>query len=255
MIKINLLPPEKIKAKKDSSRASAPPSSATPFVAIILILVYIVAIAFAYWVIKTKMDDDKKVVSLTQNRDNLKKNVESRQKEFKELLDLRMMLSNQIEILKSLDPPDRLLWAEKINMMADIVPKGVYLTNIVVTEDLQEVETEESKNARITWEKGGKKGNAPPSVKKPLVTQTLAISGVTWHEDADQRLQLIMKFHDGMKNYSNRGSNGKTRNFMDNFQDLIGIEGTYEETVAGRPINRFKLILKTKPQTVSAASK
>jgi len=94
MIKINLLPPEKIKAKKDSSRASAPPSSATPFVVIILILVYIVAIAFAYWVIKTKMDDDKKVVSLTQNRDNLKKNVESRQKEFKELLDLRMMLSN-----------------------------------------------------------------------------------------------------------------------------------------------------------------
>lgn len=255
MIKINLLPPEKIKSKKDSNKAYAPPSSATPMVTIILILVYIVALAFAYWVIKTKADDDKAVKTLTQNRDNLKKSVESKQKQFRELLELRMMLANQIEILKSLDPPNRLLWAEKINMMADIVPQGVYLTNIVVTEDIQEIETDESKKSRETWVKGGKKDKEPLIVKKPVITQTLAISGVTWHEDADQRLQLIMKFHDGMKNYSNRGTNGETRNFMDNFQELIGIEGTYEDRVAGRPVNRFKLILKTKPHTATAASR
>ena len=249
MIKINLLPPEMAKTKRERIRSAAGPSSATPFVAAILIVVYLVVGAFAYRVINTKRLRDKEIKDLNLKRDSLKKDVQDKQEKFKELMDLKTLVTNQLEILNALDPPNRLYWSEKMNMIADLVPKGVYLTNITVSEQISETETEASKQRRATWVQSGSKSAAPPVIKKPVITQTLSISGITWADDPEQRLQLIIRFHDAMKNYSYVGPNNQERHFMDNFASLIRIDPTYVDTVAARAINRFRLILRTKPFT------
>ncbi|MCX7000520.1 MAG: hypothetical protein NT106_09545 [Candidatus Sumerlaeota bacterium] len=246
MIKINLLPPEMTKFKKESAKIFKVPSDATPIVILVLIIVYIGVFSVVYFVVHKKLKDDRDLITLQTERDNLKKNVESKQAQFKDLIGLRTILASQMEILKALDPPNRLLWAEKINMLAEIVPPGVYITNMDVSEDVREEETQDSMKIREVWIKGGKKGAEPPMITKPIVTQTLAIEGITWADEADQRIQLIMKFHDAMRNYSKQGTNGSTRKFMDNFQD-IRIDATYLDRVGGRNVNHFKLILTSKP--------
>ncbi|MCX7000914.1 MAG: hypothetical protein NT106_11570, partial [Candidatus Sumerlaeota bacterium] len=220
MIKINLLPPEMTKFKKESVKIFKVPSDTTPIVIIVLIIVFIAVFSIVYSVVHKKLKDDREVSTLQAERETLKKDVESKQKQFKDLIGLRTILASQMEILKALDPPNRLLWAEKINMLAEIVPPGVYLTNMDVSEDIREAETQESMKIREAWIKGGKKGAEPPQINKPIVTQTLAIEGITWADAADQRIQLIMKFHDAIRNYSKRGMDGSTRRFMDNFQDI-----------------------------------
>ena len=246
MIKINLLPPEMTKFKKEPVKVFKVPSSTKHIVILALVIVYIIVIGVVYSVVHKKLKDDGEVNALQVERDNLKKMVESKQAQFKDLIELRTILANQIEILKALAPPDRLLWAEKINMLADIVPPGVYLTNMDVSEEIKEVQTQESIKIREAWIRGGKKGVEPPQINKPVVTQTFFIEGITWADSADQRIQLIMKFHDAMRNYSKKGMNGDERRFMDNFQD-IKIEATYLDKVGGRNVNHFKLILTTKP--------
>jgi len=249
MIKINLLPPEMAKTRRERVRIAAAPSSATPFVAGILIVAYIIVGAFAYRVISIRRSRDKEMSDLARKRDSLKKEVQDKQERFKELMELKILVTNQLEILNALDPPNRLYWSEKLNMLADLVPKGVYLTNITVSEQISEIETEASKQRRVTWVQAGSKGAAPPVVKKPVITQTLNISGITWSDDAEQRLQLIIRFHDAMKNYSYVGAGNQERHFMDNFESLIRIDPTFVDTVSARTINRFKLILRTKPFT------
>jgi len=249
MIKINLLPPEMMKTKRDRSRVATAPSSAAPLVAITLIIAYLAVGAFAYWVYDAKRTKDKEVKGLIQKRDSLKKEIQNKQQKFKELMELKTLVTNQLEILNALDPPNRLYWSEKLNMLADIVPKGVYLTNINVSEQIAEIETEASRQRRTTWVQSGSKGPAPPVIKKPVITQTLSISGITWADEPEQRLQLIIRFNDAMKNYSYVGPNNQERHFMDNFETLIRIDPTYVDSVAARAINRFRLILKTKPFT------
>ena len=251
MIRINLLPPELTKAKRERPKIVSAPSSTTPVVVLVLVIVYIAVAAFAYWVYDAKRKDDAAVEQLRIDRDNLKKEIEAKQEEFKELMELKTLLANQLEILNALNPPNRLYWSEKLNMLADLVPKGVYLTNINVTEQVIMQETDESKLRRKTWVEAGEKGDPPPVIKKPVITQTLSLSGITWADDPEQRLQLIIRFHDSLKAYEMTGLKGKKRRFMDNFENLIRIAPTWVDTVAGREVNRFKLILKTKPFTMT----
>lgn len=249
MIRINLLPPEQIKVKRDRMKIVSGPSSATPLVVIILVVVYLAVGGFGYWVYNAKKQKDDDIKKLTTDRDGIKKKIKDKQAKFKELMDLKTLLANQVEILNALNPPDRLFWSEKMNMLADIVPKGVYLQNIDVSEEIFDIETNESKARRAKWVESGSKGAAPPVVKKPVITQTLSVAGITWADDPEQRLQLIIRFHDDMKKYSSTGLGNDNRRFMDNFEDLIRIDPTYVGTVAGRTITHFKLILKTKPFT------
>jgi Tfp pilus assembly protein PilN len=249
MIRINLLPPEQIKVKRDRFKIVAGPSSATPIVVIILVLVYLVVGGFGYWVYKAKKQKDDEIKKLTSDRDKLTKTIKDKQAEFKELMETKTLLANQLEILSALNPPDRLFWAEKMNMLADVVPKNVFLQTIEVTEEIYDIETNESKANRAKWVEAGSKGPSPPVVKKPVITQTLSVAGITWADDPEQRLQLIIRFHDAMKSYSTTGISNEPRRFMDNFEDLIRIDPTYVGAVAGRTITHFKLILKTKPFT------
>jgi Tfp pilus assembly protein PilN len=249
MIKINLLPPELTKSKRSrGGKVVRAPSSASAFIIPFIVVVYLGVGLFAYSVYNHKKKDDKDVTDLLNESEELKNKVEARQEEFHELMDLKSTLENQIEILEALNPPNRLMWAEKINMIADIIPKGVYITNINVTEYVRQIETNASRENRKTWVKAGSlPENKPSVINKPEITQHLSISGITWADDPEQRLQLIMRFYEAMKLYENRGFNGKIRRFMDNFQEIIRIDPTYEAEVSKRTVNRFKLILKTIP--------
>ncbi len=254
MIRINLLPPELSRAKRGRVKLGVPPS-ATALIFLILIPLYAAIVVFGWCCYNKKVKDDRAVSDLKRTREEIKGQVAQKMSEFKDLLELKTLLANQLEILDALNPETRLLWSEKLRMISALIPEGVYLTNVSVTEHIGERETDESIERRRTWTESGQKGAPPPVINKPIITQTLYITGITCADDQEQRLMHIIRLHDAMKSYSARGLDGKMHRFMDNFGDLIRIDPTFVDTVAGRTINRFRLILKTQPFTTADSTK
>jgi hypothetical protein len=248
MIKINLLPAEAI-GKKRKERVAVPRTST--ITVIIIIICYALVAGEAWWVYNKKAKSQEDLENLLAERDALKTQIAKISEEFKSLKRLKELAANQIEILNSLDPPNRLLWSEKINMMAELIPRNVYIIQLEMTEDTKMVITKESRTKIKEWEDGGKKGPKPPEIKKPVITQTLKISGITYDEDSEERLQRVVDFYYALKNFSWVGKKGEVRRFMDHFREEIGIARIpiTSDNVAGVPVRRFQFILITKPIT------
>jgi Tfp pilus assembly protein PilN len=246
MIKINLLPAE-VAGRKRRERAIAPKTSSV--VLIIIVLCYVFVAGEAWWVYNKSAASNKAVMDLRAERDAKKSQIDKISSEFKTLKALKEIATNQIEILNSLDPPTRLLWAEKINMLAELIPRNVYVTSIVMTEKTDMVVTAESRRRIAEWEKQGKKGPKPPEVKKPVITQTLNLSGVTWDENSEERLQRVVDFYYALKDFSTTAPNGEVRRFMDNFKDNIQIAPITSDRIANVPVRKFEFIIVTKPIT------
>ena len=128
MIKINLLPDEALK-KPTKRRAFTGPK---PSVLIVLILVaaYLGAIAIGGGVFNAWWTAKKELETATEKRDEILKQIEDVKGDFVKLKELEDLLKNQVEILKALDPPGRILWSEKLNMLASMIPPDVYITKM-----------------------------------------------------------------------------------------------------------------------------
>jgi hypothetical protein len=62
----------------------------------------------------------------------LKVEVIALREEFKEFVETRDLILSLSEVLASIDPPNRIVWAEKLLMLTDLVPQNVYITGIKV---------------------------------------------------------------------------------------------------------------------------
>jgi hypothetical protein len=167
--------------------------------------------------------------------------------EYQALKYIKMLVANQIEILNSLNPTNRLLWSEKLNMLADLIPPNVYITDLLMTESINNVETLESQQRRVEWEKAGKKGTAPSVVKKPVIKQSLRITGITFAENSEKRLQLVLDFLNALQEYSYRTASGETRHFMENFDDFVKIVNIPTVVVQGVEVNQFIFVISSRP--------
>lgn len=250
MIEINLLPDNDRSARK-SRKAAAPSFGGREkfVVAAFAVVAFgsVGAIGFGSWnkVHQAKVD----YMQLKAKQQKLEKEVAATSEKAQEIMELRRVFSDQLEILRSLDPPNRILWSEKIDMIADLMPSNVFLEEVRVEETVTEVELQSSIQARQEWEKNGKEGPQPEVVKKPVITHTLVLSGVTTGADNVEQFDNVVKFHDALTNHKRVETDGTVRRFMDSFDPNVEFE-TVEATLhQGFPVHHFIFKLKTKAPT------
>ncbi len=244
MIKINLVPAE-LAGKKRREKIAAPKPSLIVTLAIVGLFVLVVCEGLLMYRAKTASDNALKAA--TSEHEEVKGKIDGLEGEYQSLKDIKALVANQIEILNSLNPANRLLWSEKLNMLADLIPPNVYITDLLMTESVNNVETLESQQRRREWEKAGKKGTAPSVVKKPVIKQSLRITGITFAENSERRLQLVLDFLNALQKYSYQTASGESRRFMDNFDDLIKIVKIPTVVVQGIEVSQFIFIITSQP--------
>ncbi len=244
MIKINLVPAE-LAGKKRRERIGAPKPSF--IVTLVVIGLFVVVVCEGLLAHRAKAASDNALKTAISERDEVKGQIDALEGEYQRLKYIKMLVANQIEILNSLNPTNRLLWSEKLNMLADLIPPNVYITDLLMTESVQNVETFESQQHRAEWEKAGKKGTAPAVVKKPIIRQSLRITGITFAQNSEKRLQLVLDFLNALQKYTYRTASGKTQRFMDNFDDLIKIVRIPTILVQGVEVSQFVFVITSRP--------
>jgi len=247
MIRINLLPEE-----MRGRRGRAPRLRAEgPALWVIGVLVLIAAVngAFLWWILWGRNETQAETQRLRAELKVKQDQRDAKYKDFQALRDLKKRLENQIEILNSLDPPDRLLWSEKLNMLALVVHPQVFITELAVTEKVTEVETQESIRRRQEWEARQEKVGSPPeAVKVPVITQTLIITAVCTGENERDQMDNALRFAGDLRNFSIPNARGEVERFMDGFNDVAF--GDFESTqLEGRDVCRFTYTLTTLPIT------
>ena len=253
MIKINLLSPE-LQGRTAADRALAVPAG--PLLGKLLVGVVLVAVVaicagtgYTFWsqVATVSSEDARLMTQAARMQKEYDRNLAKNQ-DMKKKWD-RMKI--QEEILSVLMPDNPLLWSEKLNMLSNLTPAGVYVTQLEVEEATELVETEHSKQIRkefkekkekqekeadkkSTEKKTGEKeeagGQEPPVIRKPVIRQTLTIKAVATGKDQNERRARVQAFQESLKNYSAKSHTGAVRRFMDNFAPDVAY-GTQEATV------------------------
>lgn len=225
------------------------PAGGGAVVALFLVVAYLVVIAVGLYVFNGKYQSDNAVRQAESAKKDAQAKIDKLEKEFTELKTIKALYENQLEVLKALDPPDRLLWCEKLNLLPQLVPEGIYLTRVKVDETVKEVETPDSIRKNREWAQAGRKGAKPQTVKKPVITQTLTIEGVVYVEGSQadkKRLQLYIDF---VQNLRNKEAiipfTQKPKSFMDFFKGEEVAEPFVGDTIAGREVSRFTIKLRT----------
>lgn len=255
MIRINLLPVEA--RKRRGVKRAIPPEAGLPPVpkegGVSAVVIGILIICFGlvgflgFMIYKQKVADEQLLQEKKKAVAEYEKKIKDIEQKYADLKKRMELTSNELEILRALDPPNRLLWSEKLNMLAELIPDGIYLTQIKLTETVSEVQTKESKQRYEEWVRKGKKGKAPKIVKKPIITQRLFLYGVARAETPEDRLRLISKFSEALKNFKWRTHKGEIHSFYEHFTGEIDTQEIVATRIEGIPVTRFTFILKTKP--------
>lgn len=157
------------------------------------------------------------------------------------------VVNNQKEVLETLDPPDRVLWCEKINMLANLIPTKVFVSKIEVVEAVEMIETKESIEARKKWEAEDKekRGPEPEAVKRPVIHYDIAVTGLATGESNVEQFDNVMAFHKAIISHEWTDDYGAKHRFMDGFVDNVDF-GVIEATnYDGVPVNQFVFKLRT----------
>ena len=199
--------------------------------------------------------------------DAVEAQIRNKENQAEEIRQFSEVVNNQMDVLRSLDPPDRILWAEKINMLAALAPKEVFLDEIEVVEQVDVIETEQSRQARDKW-KGQdkeKRGPEPLPVKRPVVHYQVLLTGVALGDTPLAQFDNVQRFQKALAEYSVKDADGNERKFMDGFLPDISF-GTIQTRVypnddelkdfpelqadswmfMGLPVNKFTFSLNTR---------
>lgn len=249
MIEINLLPETERKGRAKAPGAGAGRSSGMEGFAILALaglMTVVVATGGLYSRSKIKAAE-RKVQQRRSELARIESEIQKNQKEAQQIRRMRDVLNNQWELLQALDPPDRLLWSEKMDMLANLMPANVFLSEIGVKENIVEVETQASIANRKKWEANKKQGPKPPVIKKPIITYTLGLKGLTTGSDNVEQFDNVLKFHQALVSYKRADAKGVQRRFMQGFDPNIEFETVRATLYQGFPVNEFSFKLKTKP--------
>lgn len=277
MIKINLLPPElQDKKAMKAATAAAPtqPSDKTiqllTVLAALVAVVIVVGVGYGYMyrsVSKAKADEKQARASF----ERLEKTYNDKKDRFAEQYAKWSLMQNQLEIMAELMPENRIIWSEKLNMLSNMMPPDIYVTGIQIEEDVEMVETEESKKEREKWEKEKRAiesqddkrekdrrlrelGDEPEVIKKPLITQTLTIEAATLlREDGSDRIAKVIELSRRMQTYEMVNAEGEVRRFRDFFKQstdpnnplIIDTRLMEAQDIHGVGVWTFNLILTT----------
>lgn len=250
MIQINLLPgtENKGKAKGKGPVKEGPSGGAFEgFLILMFGLVVFSAVGAAGYTSWSSVHEEKvKFERLDAQKKAVDKEVSTLSPQAKEIAHMRDVFNSQWEVLQSLDPPNRILWCEKINMLANLIPSDVFLTKLDLTEQVVDVETQASIDARTKWESAGKKGEKPPVAKRPVISYTLRLTGIATGADNVEQFDNVIKFHDALIANESVDAKGAKHHFMDNFDPNISFETVQANLYEGQPVNQFTFRLQTK---------
>ncbi len=256
MIEINLLPETERKGRAPSAKkggAASGGSSGMEGIAVLAFaaLVTVVVAAGGLFALSKVRAAEQQVAAKQSELKAVEKEIKKHAKEARQIRRMREVLNNQWELLQALDPPNRMLWAEKLDMLANLMPPNVFLTNVGVHENLVEVETESSIRNRRKWEANEKKGPRPPVRKKPIITYVLNLKGLTTGSDNVEQFDNVLKFHQALVNHQHVDDKGVKRSFMDGFNPNIEFESVRATLYQGFPVNEFSFRMRTIPSGTS----
>jgi Tfp pilus assembly protein PilN len=249
MIKINLLPQN---AQKGRGAALSPAVNQGRLIVMLTItLMVLLNGAALYGALHSVMVAKADLADVQAKHDLVNDQIQKRMNEAEQVRKYREVVTNQMDVLKSLDPPDRILWCEKLNMLSNLIPPDVFLSEIQISEQVEMIETEASKAARTKWQSAEKKiGMEPAPVKRPVISYLMKLTGLALGKDNVEQFNNVMKFHSALTIYAMPDPKGKPHRFMDGFSPNIDL-GSIEATVyEGAPVNQFIFTLRT--QTMGA---
>ncbi|MCX8036521.1 MAG: hypothetical protein N3D11_05600 [Candidatus Sumerlaeia bacterium] len=255
MIRINLIP-EKAGARPAAAPTRVRPDEAVSPLTYLIVLAIVAAIGgyyyfFVYQRVNAKRleaaNAESKVKAITKEIDSLRESAE-------ELRKAESISQSMLDIVYAIDSEDRVLWAEKLNQLSDLIPDSVYIKRITVSEQIAKVETAESKKQRAEWQakqktkgkvkKGATPEGAPTPIFYPQITQELKIYGLTYSENEAERIRLINEFHDNLKSGINKDVKV---DFLKGFVGQISYGDVAPNIIGGRPVAEFSFTLRTKP--------
>jgi F0F1-type ATP synthase membrane subunit b/b' len=262
MIKIDLLPREggaKPKKPRPGGGGGAPKAQGgSAVMSLVILVVGGLMLGGAGFAGYTVWDTVQKGYALKDEKERKKKKLQDEAKEKKEEFEaLEQKYEKAVDkarVLLMLDPPDRLLWAEKLNMLAEMRPDGVALTTIKLVEKVKMIETPASKKRKAEYEanKGKKEFRGmekPVKEEMPLISQTFTIIGVAYSQQPAKRLDDITKFGDLIEEYHVDMEDKSVRRFMNNFVPEVKIGDLQvldDYLKSGRNVTQFEFTLQTK---------
>lgn len=253
MIKINLLPQEITGGKGGAQAAQSSPGDSKALVVFVLVLLFAANAAGGFWMFKQRSESIARTKSLDEQSKGLKAQLAKRQQEYQELKASLDTLTNQIAVLKSLDPEDRLFWAQKLNMLPLLVPDGVFITKLQISENVEQKETVASQKKYQEWTQKGSKGAPPAHQTKPSITQILDVYGVSYVSGnaTSQRLNQILEFLRALQGKMVKlpFSKDKELSFMDHFNEDVTFSPFELGQVGNREVSTFRFTFKSKPIT------
>jgi len=257
MIRLNLMPEDDRRrgggapSRRSISAGPGVPShgsGTSPLVILLLFPIIAGALAFAgYTFYQEKYLPQKTKEARQESLETLRAEVAQLEQQYAGLRETYELYRRQARVINILMPENRLLWAEKLNQISACIPDNVYITHVNVDEDVDQIEAPESIEARAAWEAQpeGERGPEPVPLMIPSIIQTLSIEGITFADEDDRRIRLVLDFRDNLTNHQTEGPNGEVRRFMDHFAGVPHIAYNRIRDLAGVTVNEFQLVLET----------
>lgn len=253
MIRLNLLPEEAqgrrtMVARWTSGTGEGPRQTTAPLVWLIVLPSLLLAVGVTGGIYyQDVLAPQREREAAKKNLDALSAEVADLQSRYAHLREASERYQRQVQVIDILMPPNRILWSEKFNQISQCVPDNVYLTRLQVTETVREVETAESAQAHTAWEQTpqNRRGPEPARVMVPSIVQTLNIEGISYAQQRERRIQLVLDFWNNLVNHAGVGRHGETRRFMDQFAGAPRIEYNESRDVAGVEVNAFRMVIQT----------
>ena len=260
MIQINLLDGAEGKGAKKSRGPRKPRAPGGGLANLMIVLAVLGAIAvsggiFAYGVPLPvinlpgflEIQSAKKTkAELKSKHEKIEKDLEELSAKAQRILKQTRVLESRKEIYAALDPPNRILWSQKLAMLSDLIPSTVFIKRIRVVDKVTMVETPSSRRANKEWQDGGRKeGEKPKTLKKPAITYTFTIDGIATGDDSREQMNNTMGLFDAMKAYETTDAHGEMARFMDGFGDP---EFTLQESAVyeGIDVWLFSMFIETR---------
>lgn len=253
MIKINLLPQEMAGGRPGTAAAgSSFDAGGTAVVALVLLVIFGINIAAGGYLFYTYNEARSKFETTKIEADAIAEELRTTEIKYRDTKSSIERMERMISVAESLDPPDRLLWARKLNMLPLLVPQGIFLTQIDVTREIREVETQASIARRNEWEKA-RQGPPPEVEKNPVVTQTMNLRGISYAEGGTQneRLEQIITFYRNLQREPVQlPFDDEPTEFLTGFTPNIATSPVSGTTIEGRDVSQFSFTIRTIPREI-----
>lgn len=255
MIKINLLTQDMAPGAGGGSTQGTGTALVTAVLAVLFLVNAVLGIGMYVYLNSARSEQE----AVRAEASTLRAELEEQQILYDERqIDIERM-EELIDVAQALDPPNRLLWSRKLNMLPLIVPEGVFLTEIRVTQRVTESETQASIERRRSWEaQRGRRGapqQPPPIERSPVYQQTLVMDGVAYVPGgvATQRVEQILLFADNIRFRRVTlpfDSEETAERFIDGFSPNVVPADVSATEIEGREVSVFSFSMQSLPMRI-----